>query len=141
VSEQNIDVLRRAVQAYNARDVETFVAYFHPSIELHSAFAAVGGADYHGHAGLRKFFKDFKEIWADDIRVEPEAYFDLGDETLSCYVLRGRGLHSGVEVDMPSALVAGWRDGLIVYLRAYAHREDAFTDLGVAEGELEPIAP
>jgi hypothetical protein len=141
LSEQNVETLRRAVEAYNARDVDAFIAFFHPSIELHSAFSAVGGADYFGHPGLRKFFRDFKETWGDEIRVEPEAYFDLGEQTLSCYVLHGRGLHSGVEVEMPSALVAGWRDDLIVYLKAYAHREDAFAELGVTEDELERIAP
>jgi ketosteroid isomerase-like protein len=141
MSEQNIEVLRRAVQAYNARDVEAFVTHFHPNVELHSAFSAVGGADYYGHEGLRKFFRDFDETWGEEIRVEPEAYYDLGEQTLSCYTLHGRGLHSGVEVEMPSALVADWRDDLIVRLKAYAHREDAFADLGVAEDELEPITP
>jgi len=141
VSEQNIDVLRDAVKAYNARDVDAFVVYFDPTIELHSAFSAVGGAVYHGHEGLRKFFRDFEETWGDEIHIEPEAYFDLGEQTLSCYVLHGRGLHSGVDVEMPSALVASWRDGLIVYLKAYAHREDAFAELGVTQNELEPIAP
>jgi hypothetical protein len=75
------------------------------------------------------------------IRVEPEAFFDLGEHTLFLYVLHGRGRHSGVEVAMPSALVARWRDGLIVYLKAYAHREDALSDLGVGEDALEPIDP
>jgi hypothetical protein len=34
-----------------------------------------------------------------------------------------------------------FRDGLIVYLKGYAHREDALRDLGVSEGALEPIDP
>ena len=42
---------------------------------------------------------------------------------------------------MPNALVATWRDGLIVYFKVYAHREDALSDLGVSEEALEPIAP
>ena len=141
MSAQNIEVLRRTHEAFNARDVDAFIEYCHPSIELHSAFSTVGGADYVGHDGLRKFFQDFKQAWGDDVRVEPTAYFDLGDRTLSAYVVHGRGLHSGVEVDLPSALVAGWRDDLIVYLKAYAHPEDAFDELGVTEDQLEPIAP
>jgi hypothetical protein len=34
-----------------------------------------------------------------------------------------------------------WREGLVVYVKAYAHREDALSDLGVAKEALEPIAP
>ena len=43
--------------------------------------------------------------------------------------------------DTPAADQATWRDGMIVYIEAYAHREDALTDLGVSEDELEPIEP
>ena len=34
-----------------------------------------------------------------------------------------------------------WRDGLIVYFKAYAHKAHALSDLGVSEDELEPIQP
>jgi ketosteroid isomerase-like protein len=133
--------LRRVIEAYNARDVEAFIAYFDPSIELHSAFAAVGGAVYLGHDGLRTFFRDFEDAWGGVVRVEPEAYFDLGEQTLAFYLLHGRGRQSGAEVAMPNAFVARWRDGLIVYLKAYAHREDALGDVGVSEDALQPIDP
>src|SRR5436190_5279108 len=141
MSNQNVELLRRVLDAYNARDIEAFIAYCDPSIELHSAFAAVGGAVYHGLDGLRRWHRDFEDIWGDEIRAEPEAYFDLGEHTLVFHVLHGRGRHSGVEVAMPNAFVAKWRDGMIVYIEAYAHREDALTDLGVSEDELEPIEP
>ena len=42
---------------------------------------------------------------------------------------------------MPNAQVARLRDGLIVYLKVYMHREDALADLGVSEDELEPLGP
>jgi hypothetical protein len=82
-----------------------------------------------------------QDAWGGVIRIEPEAYFDLGEHTLAFYALHARGRHSGVEVAMPSAVVARWRDGLIVYFKAYAHREDALRDLGVSEDELERIDP
>ena len=42
---------------------------------------------------------------------------------------------------MPAAAVQRWRDGLTVYIKAYAHREDALKDLDISEDALEPIAP
>jgi hypothetical protein len=42
---------------------------------------------------------------------------------------------------MPVAQLVRWRDGLGVYFKSCAHREDALSDLGVSEDELEPIAP
>jgi ketosteroid isomerase-like protein len=142
MSESNVELHRRAIEAFNARDIEALIAYFDPSIEFHSTFAAVGGAVYHGHDGMRKYFRDQEDAWGGEIlHVEPQAYFDIGGDTLAFFVMHGRGRRSGAEVAMPIAQVARWRDGLIVNLKAYAHREDALRDLGVSEDELESIAP
>jgi hypothetical protein len=140
---QNVELHRRAIEAFNARDIEALVArFFDPSIELHSAFAAIGGAIYHGHDGLRKWHRDLEDAWGDEIRIAPEAYFDLGEHTLVSYVFRGRGRQSGAEVAMPATQVCRWRDGLCVSLKVYASREEALRDLGVSEEDtMEPIAP
>jgi ketosteroid isomerase-like protein len=141
VPEENVELYRRAVEAYNARDIEAFIALCDPSIEGHSVFAAVGGAVYHGHDGMRRFFRDIEDEWGDETRMEPEAYFELGGNVLAFHLLHGRGKQSGAEVAMPFAQVVRWRDGLIAYFKGYAKREDALRDLGVAEDVLEPIAP
>ena len=141
MSRENVELLRRLVTAYNTRDIEAFIARCDPGIELETAFAAVGGEVYHGHDGLRVWHRDVEDVWGGSVHLELEAFFDLGERTLLFYVLHGRGKHSGVEVAMPVALVARLRDGLIVHLKAYAHREDTLRDLCVTDDELEPIDP
>ena len=140
MSKRNVELQRRVIEAFNARDIEALIALCDPSIEWHSTFAAVGGAIYHGHDGLRGWHRDLDEAW-DEIRVEPEAYFDLSENTLAFNLLHGRGSHSGVEVAMPMAYLARYRNGLMVHMKAYMHREDALSDLGVSEDELERIEP
>lgn len=141
MSHENVELHRCFIEAFNARDIEAFIAYFEPSAEFQSVFAAVGGAVYHGHDDLPRYFRDLADAWGDEIRIEPEVYFDLGEHTLLFLLFHGRGRHSGVEVAMPLALVGRWRDGLIVYMKSYAHREDALSDLCVSEEALEPIDP
>ena len=141
MSKRNVELLHRLVEAFNERDVETFITYCDPDIEFHSAFAAVGGAVYHGHDGMRMWQQDFEDVWGDEVRVETEAYFDLGEHALAFQVMHGRGLHSGVEVAMPITLVTRWRKDLMVHFKAYVHREDALSAVGVSEDELEPTAP
>ena len=141
MSEQNVELHRRLNATFNARDIEGALAVCDREIEFHSLFAAVGGAHYSGHEGMRRYFADIDDAWGDELRIEPEAYFDLGEHTLAFYVARGRGPQSGAEVEMPYAQVVRWRDGLIAYYKAYARREDALRDLGVSAETLEPIAP
>jgi ketosteroid isomerase-like protein len=141
VSEQNVELHRRGMKAFNARDIEAFIALSDPQIEFHSAMTVPGGAVYHGHDGLRKWLGDLEDAWGDELRVEPEVFFDVGEHTLAFQVLHGRGRQSGADVALPVAALARWRDGLIVSFKVYAQREDALSDLGVSEDALEPIAP
>jgi ketosteroid isomerase-like protein len=138
---RNVDLTRRAIEAYNARDIKSFRGYCDPSVVIRSVFAAVAGGVYHGHPGVRELWRDLEEAWGEEIRVEPETFFDLGDRSLVYHVLRGRGQQSGADVALAGALVFRWRDGLIVNLKSYLQRGDALSELGVSEGELEPIAP
>ena len=140
MSRENVELHRRNIEVWHARDFEAFIATCDPSIEFTTEFSAVGGG-YHGHDGLRKFLRDFEDAWGDEIRLEPEAYFDLGEHTLAFHVLHGRGRESGAQVAMPVAHVFRWRDGLAIYFKAYDRRGDALKDLGVSEDSLERIDP
>ena len=135
MSERNIERLRRAIEAFNAHDIEAMIAYYDPSIEFHAAWTEVVSTVYRGHEGLRAWHRELVDS-LDAIRLEPEAYFDLGEHTLIFNVLHGRGRHSGAEVAMPLAQVFRSHDGLVVHYKSYLHREDALNDLGVSEDEL-----
>jgi ketosteroid isomerase-like protein len=143
LSEQNVKLHRQVVDAFNARDVEALIALTDPDVEYHPALrtAVAGPTAYRGHEGLRSWFDDFDEVWGDQIRIEPNAYFDLGEQTLMSYVLWGRGRSSGAEVTMDFTQVIKWRDSLILYSKVYTDRDEALSDLGVSEDALEPIAP
>ena len=136
-AEGNIDRTRRLAAAYNARNVEGIVALCDPDVQFRSALAAVDGASYTGHDGIRAWSRDVADAWGEETRVEPEAFFDLGETTLAFYLLHGEGLHSGVRV----ALAIRWRNGLMADVTAYANREQALSDLGVTEESLNAIAP
>jgi uncharacterized protein len=141
VSDANVDLHRRSVEAFNTRDVENFIPFCDPDIELHSAVTAPGGATYRGHDGVRQWYRDLADGWGGDLRIEPEAYFDLGDETVTFHVLHGRGHQSGADVAMPAAHVCRWRDRLMVYFRGYSDRDEALRELTASGKRLKRIVP
>jgi|SRR5215208_2003942 len=138
---ENVELVHAFTEAFNARDIEAITAVCHPQVEFHSTFAAVGGEIYHGHEGVRSWHRDIEETWAGSISSEPEAIFELGDATLTFTAIHATGSRSGAQVTIPAAIVTKMREGLMVYLKGYAHREDALSDLSVSEEALEPIAP
>jgi ketosteroid isomerase-like protein len=141
MSEQDVDTARAFTEAFNSHDEEILLACCAPDVEFHSTFAAVGGTVYRGHDGMRQWHRDLEEAWENEIRSEPEAFFDLGEHVLTYTVLHARGKQSGADVVLPIAAVSRARDGLLVYYKAYIHREDALAELGVSDAALEPIAP
>ena len=141
MSQENVQVVRIFTEAFNAGDIDAVIACCDPNVEFHSTFAAVGGGIYRGHDGVRKWWLDLKEIWGEELRSDLETLFDVGESMLVFTVLRGRGQQSGVDVELPAAMVVRFRDGLLVKLKGYSHREDALKDLNVAADALEPIAP
>jgi hypothetical protein len=127
------------MEAFNASDVEALRAIADPGIEIH-LFSEIG-AVHHGHEEGLRWLRELGDTWGDTFRIEPEAYFYVGEHTLLFYVVHGRGQHSGAEVAMTAAQVVRWRDGLAVHMKNYDRRQDALRDLGVSEDALEPIAP
>jgi len=90
-----VELHRRIYEAFNARDVDALVALCDSSIVVRSVFGAVSGAVYHGHDGVRRWQGDLEEAWGEAIRVEAEAYFDLGEYALAFDVMHGRGGRAG----------------------------------------------
>lgn len=136
--EENIELHRRVVDAFNRRDVERMLTLYDPQIELHSAVTA---SVYHGHAGVRRWNRDLEEAFGEAIRIEPQAYFDLGEHTITFHLLHGRGRSSGVDVAEAFAHVHRWRNGLTVWFKAFADQVDALNTLGIAQDAVERIDP
>ena len=141
IYEGNVAVVRGFIKVFNEHDIEALIAYCDPQIEFHSTFASLGGADYRGHDGMRRWHRDMESAWGKEMRAELEALFDLGDTVLVFALLYGKGKESGAEAVLPIAVVARLRDGLVIDYKAYGHREDALEDLGISENALEAIAP
>ena len=127
--------------AFNAGDMDALIECCDPDVEFESTFAAVGGATYRGHDGMRQWHRDLSETWGDEIRSELGALFDLGEDVLVFTDLVGRGQQSGVEVELPAAMTIKLRNGRLVHFKGYGHREDAIRDLGLSEEDLKASSP
>jgi hypothetical protein len=54
MSERNVELQRRALEAFHARDIEAFIACLDPGVEYHSVMTVPGGArrsQCRGHKG------------------------------------------------------------------------------------------
>jgi uncharacterized protein len=131
MSEENVDVMREALDAFAATDAERLVQFTDPEIEFEPHLAGVEG-NYRGHDGIREFMADAFET----LQVQGIDHLDirdLGDRVLALgsFHIYGRG--SGIEDEVPFAIVARVRGGLIVHLRDYGNKVLALEAAGLSE--------
>ena len=62
MSQENVETARRAIDAFNADDLDRFLDECDPEVEFHSRFTDVGGI-YRGYAGLRGWHQDLLDTW------------------------------------------------------------------------------
>jgi uncharacterized protein len=133
MSQENVEIVRQALDAVNQRDTEAGLPPIDPEVELQSAI--IGGAEgntYRGHEGLRDWMAE-SDATFEELRVEPDEFRDLSDEVLLIGRLYARGLESGVEIDSANAWLFTLRRGRIVRARGYLNPQEALEGAGVAK--------
>jgi ketosteroid isomerase-like protein len=132
VSEANVELARRAFQAFADRDVETLLEVLDESIEFLPVTAnlTTGGVPYRGHDGIRSYFDDVARVWS-ELRVYPSDYRDLGDTVVALGRMHGRG--GGMIIDRPTGWIWTMRDGRIVTGQVYATHEEALDAAGLSD--------
>jgi|SRR5947207_2220184 uncharacterized protein len=131
VSEENVEIARRLIEAVNSGDVEGVLQCMDPAIEFVPKRAEVQGA-YRGHEGVREYLIDTAENF-DLYQVDNEELRDLGDRVLVCDTLRIRGKESGVEVATSTAIVLTFRGGKIARFEDFGERSKALEAIGISE--------
>jgi ketosteroid isomerase-like protein len=63
MSEENVELVRRAYSALNSRDIATVIGLCHPGVVLDNTNAVFDGSVYHGLEGLVEFFSPGQEMW------------------------------------------------------------------------------
>lgn len=129
MSEQNLDLARRAFEAFADRDVVALLALSTDDIEFLPVTANIttGGVPYRGHEGLRRYFDDIARVWA-ELRVFPDELLDLGDTVVVLGRVHGRG--GGMIIDRPTGWVWRIRDGRIAAGRVYGSHAEALEAAG-----------
>jgi len=130
-----VEEFKRATDAANRRDIESFLEMLDPEVEWHPGLVTLleGEATvYRGREEVRKLLQDIFESFA-DFRFDFSEIRDLGDRILAVGEMRGRGTESGVEIESPWAFLIRLRDGKATHVRVYLDTEEALEAAGLRE--------
>jgi ketosteroid isomerase-like protein len=131
MSEANLALMRRALAAFEAVDLESYLQCMDPEVVFEPRLAMVEGG-YRGHDGIRQFMADAFEVM-EVRRTDLDELRDLDDRVLAIGVFHVRGRESGAEDATPFAILATIREGRIIHLKDYGHRAEALEAAGLAQ--------
>ena len=135
MSQENVKAFKRAIQAYNRRDIDAFLEEIDPEVELHGALQPLLQSEatvYQGHEGVRQWVRDIDEALA-DIRLELPEIRDLGDRIVAIGWIRARGKASGAETESPFGCVLELKNGKATRVVSFLSEAEALEAAGLSE--------
>ena len=135
MSQENAEVVRAAIEAFNRRDLSAVEEFCDEDFEFVSVFAAVDADDatYRGTKAFTDYAAAMDEMWT-DWRIEDLRILDAGDDRLVCLMrLVGTARRSGVPVDTPVGITYRLRDAKLWRARSYANPSEGLEAAGLRE--------
>jgi ketosteroid isomerase-like protein len=132
MSEEDMKVMRTAMEAFNRRDGESFNALLTEDAEIVPVRAALEGTTYRGATAATQYCAAVETSW-EDLEWEIDELRDGENWVLAVGRIRGQGRDSGAAIDSRAGWVAHFRGGRIARFQTYADRAGALRAVGMKE--------
>jgi ketosteroid isomerase-like protein len=133
MSQENVELLHHAFDAFNRRDLDAFLALCNPDLEFISYWMQVeGGGAYRGHDGVRDWWERLLDVYP-DFTGEIEEVRDLGDRTIARVRVHAHGIGSDMPMGQTMWHVCEYRHGKVIGWRFVNSEAEAFEAAGLRE--------
>lgn len=133
MSQENVEIFKRALAAFQRGDIDGMLEAVDPEIEHHAAFGVMLGGEaavVRGHEGVRRWAREVSETLAELPTLDLTDVRGRGDMVVATGRIRTRGKASGAETESPVGYVAEFRNGKVTALRSYLDPREALAVAG-----------
>ena len=123
LSQENVALAHRGFEAFNRRDLDAFLALLDDDVEGAPALASIEG-NYHGHAGIRRWWESLFE-GLPDFTIDVVEVRDIDDLTLAVLRNHAHGAASGTLIEQRLWLVNEWRNSKVIWLQTFRSEAEA----------------
>ena len=131
MSQENVEIVRRHMDAYRSGNYAAALAAYHPEVVC-DARVRPEGRVYRGREGVADAIRIWAGTW-DEWTWEIEELIDAGDHVLLVARESGTGKASGVRVVQQTFWVFNLRDGQIVHATVFVDRGKALEAAGLSD--------
>ena len=136
MSQENVEAVRRAAEAWNTDDLDAFLAALDPEVEWHPSIepALEGGETiYRGHDGARKAWDDYRGGAWERLTVRIQEIRDLGESALVLGHIDLTAQTTGIRFHEEVGQLGTFRDGKIATVHDYLSHREALEAAGLPE--------
>jgi ketosteroid isomerase-like protein len=132
MSQENVELSRRLLDAWNQRDVEATIALADPECVWRPVLEeTIEGQTYRGHAGLREYYDDLASQGVES-QGELTEFRDLGDRVIGLGRLSFKS-PTGVELESEVACTLRWSGGKCVEAQTWLSHAQALEAVRLQE--------
>jgi ketosteroid isomerase-like protein len=131
MAQENIEVVRVVIDAFNRGDWEVALRPFDPGFELDFSRAIGPLRGVYRLDQARAFLDEFFGVW-EAVRFEVDQFVEAGDQVATSFVNHHRG-RDGIEVTVRPSGVWTIRDGRIVHACVYQEWPEALEAVGLSD--------
>jgi ketosteroid isomerase-like protein len=133
MSQENVERLRTALEAYNAEGPDAIIALLDPDVEWIADRSDTGRTTYRGRGGVRKSFEELYEGF-DRLGFEVAELIEKDSQIVALGEMTARGRSTGVEARIPLAVVfTAGEDGQLVRYESFRNTREALEAVGLTE--------
>jgi ketosteroid isomerase-like protein len=132
MSEENVQIVRRAAESFNRRDITALLLDFDADAEWVEDQRYPGAETFRGPSGVERSIRKWWDAWG-EIAMEIDETIDLGDRVVVVGRVRARGIDSDVAVEAPFGGVYEFRGRKVVRVQVLGNRDEALEAVGLSE--------
>jgi ketosteroid isomerase-like protein len=132
MSQENVELVRRFLDAFNTRDVDALVNLSAEDCEWRPFRAQLEGTVYRGHDGIRQFLSDMHQDW-EIFGIEPLEFRDRGERVAVIGRVNARGRGSSVEIESVAGFVHELDRARIRRITSHSDVEAALEAVGLRQ--------
>ncbi len=133
MSEENVEIVRRAWETRVSGKVEDVLDYFTDDCVSEDFPELPDHAVYVGREGVREIDGHFREMWGELVQ-EPVEFIDGGNDIVVAVIaMRGHGKSSGAPLLSQAVFVHELRAGKLSSMRAFTTKAQALEAAGLSE--------
>jgi len=131
MSQENVEIVRAAIDALNGADADAVLKDAAPDFELDWSRAMGPQRGVFGRDEALGLLREFDEPW-ESVRREADEFIEAGEQVVTPFTAYHRG-RDGIEVQARGTLAWTIHNGAITRLTYYQERQEALEAAGLSE--------